>query len=344
MTETELQDAILRHALDLQRLSAGEELQADKILRELEAELKQLSQSVNLSEAGRKQINAIIKQAEDLISARYGAVAASVDVLGLTVAVAEQTAAIMGGLATPSAERLASLAASILIEGAPTADWWAKQSEDAQFRFAGAVRQGVVNGETNERIVSRVAGKDGFMEVSRRNARTLVHTSIMTAANDARMAVYRKNFKFAQGVRWLATLDSHTCMRCGSLDGEAWDFDAKPLKGSSVKWQGAPPLHHNCRCVVVPVAKSLNALLGITGIDDQIEGGRQRATRGGPVKNTNFEDFLSRQSPAFIEEVLGKTRAEYFKAGKLTLHDLISGANARPLTLDELRARYNLEK
>jgi hypothetical protein len=49
-----------------------------------------------------------------------------------------------------------------------------------------------------------------------------------------------------------------------------------------------------------------------------------------------FEQFLNRQPPAFADKVLGKGRAALWRAGKITLRDLVSGTG-RPLTLEELR-------
>jgi SPP1 gp7 family putative phage head morphogenesis protein len=344
MTETELHDAIVRHALALQRLSASDESEAVKILRQLEAELKALLGQSTLTELGKRDINAIIAQAEKAIAGHYGTVAGVVDVEGVMAMVAENTAKAMqaitaGQAAYVTAETLASLAQAVLIDGAPTAAWWAKQSADTAFKFAGAVRQGVVNGETNERIVARIAGKDGFMEISRRNARSLVHSSIMTAANKARMETFRKNGKYCEGIRWLATLDSHTCKTCMALDGATWDFDGKPNLKSKVKFQGLPPRHWSCRCVVslIPSLSSIRELDPIMA--DEIEAGRMRASKDGPVPVAGgFDAFLKRQSPAFIADMLGKRRAELYGAGKLTLQDLVSGTG-RPLTLDELASR-----
>jgi hypothetical protein len=47
---------ILRHSLELLRLSAGEQAKAEGILRELERELKLLLQSRTLSEASKREI------------------------------------------------------------------------------------------------------------------------------------------------------------------------------------------------------------------------------------------------------------------------------------------------
>jgi SPP1 gp7 family putative phage head morphogenesis protein len=78
----------------------------------------------------------------------------------------------------------------------------------------------------------------------------------MSAANDARLATYRKNAKLIEGVRWLSTLDSHTCIICAALDGQAWDLDGGKLKGTAVDFE-SPPAHFSCRCVISPIPKSL---------------------------------------------------------------------------------------
>lgn len=330
MSEIELQDAILRHALELQRLSAFEEAEAEAILRELEAELRQLLNSRNLSDATKREIEALIKQADKAIASRYVAVATSVDTRGLVMLVADRTVEALKIIAPTvsmlTEERLASLADNVLIQGAPSKDWWAAQADDLSLKFAAQVRQGIINGETQERIVGRIVGRGGepgILEVARRNARALVHSSVMSAANDARLATYRRNSRFLSGVRWLSTLDSHTCKQCAALDGQAWDLDGEALKGTTVDFT-APPAHWSCRCVLSPVVK---------GFEDR-QG--DRASSEGPIAaSTSFDAFLKRQSPEFIERVLGKRRAELFEAGKITLRDLVSGTG-RELTLDEL--------
>lgn len=339
MSEIELQDAILRHALELQRLSAFEQAEAEAILRELEAELRQLL-ATNLNDRTKREIEALVKQAEKAINARYATVAGTLDTHGLVVLVSERTVEAMQALGVVRAvtpEVLASLADKVLIEGAPTAAWWDRQAEETTFKFAAQVRQGVINGEANERIVARIVGRaaePGIMDIARRNARALVHSSVMAAANDARLATFRKNARLIAGVRWLATLDGHTCKRCAALDGQAWGLDGNRLKGTTVDFQ-SPPIHWNDRCVLSPVPKSFRDL-GINADEPAIG---ERASSNGPVHGaTTFNDFLKRQSPEFVERVLGKERAALFLAGKITVRDLVSGTG-RELSLDELRTK-----
>lgn len=219
MSELELQDAILRQSLQLLRLTAGEQAQVDTILRQMEADLRTLLASEDLSAAGKAQVKALIDQADEIITAGYGTAASSTDTRALALIVAQQTADFIGEVipreilsATP--ERLASLTTDVLIDGAASSAWWSRQSEDLAFRFAAQVRQGMAANETQEQIVSRIVGKSGepgIMETARRNARALVHSSVMSAANSARLATFRKNKRLIKGVRWLATLDGATC-------------------------------------------------------------------------------------------------------------------------------------
>lgn len=344
MSEQALQDQIIRQALELQRLSAGEEARALETVRDMERALRQLLATDELSEAGRREIAALIREAEQVIEGRFQTVAGQINTRELVLIVADHTVMAMTqafpSANRPTPERLASLADSILIDGAPSSAWWQRQAQDTAFRFAREVRQGVLEGATNEQITSRIFGRGdepGFMDTTRRGVRALVHSSIMTAANRARLETYRKNQRFAQGVRWLATLDSHVCRTCAALDGQAWDFDGKPLGDTSLDFQ-LPPAHMNCRCIASPIPKSLNAIFGTTGIDEAMTARARRASAQGPIADTTFAGFLTRQSAEFVEEVLGTRRAELWRAGKITITDLVSGSG-RPLTLDQLQAR-----
>lgn len=337
MSEIDLRDAILRGALLLQLLVQSKSKEADAILLKLARDLRTLLNSSTLSEAGKAEINALLKEADAAIEPAYAELATTVDTHALALVVAERTVQAMEdvlpvNVLTPTSERLASLTKDVLIDGAPSSAWWSKQAEDAAFKFAAAVRQGVVNGETNERIVARVVGKGaepGIIDVARRNARSLVHSSVMSASNDARLAVFRKNARFVAGVRWLSTLDSHTCLVCAALDGQAWNLDGQKLKGTELDFT-APPKHWSCRCVLSPIPKGLSDL----GVPEPTPG--ERASSQGPVAaTTTFEDFLKRQTPEFVDKVLGKRRAELFLEGKLTLTDLVS-ATGRELTLEEI--------
>ncbi len=343
MTEQTLSDATLRHSLQILRLSAGEQARVEAVLSELERELRDMLGTASLSQAQRREIEALAKQAREVIDLGYRRAASVVDAHALAVVVAEKTQEIIqdvipATVQLPTDAVLMQLGKDVLIDGAPSSAWWAKQGDDLAFKFAAQVRQGIANGETQERIVARITGRrgePGIMEVARKNARALVHSSVMTAANQARLETFRKNGKLIKGVRWLATLDGHTCNRCMAMDGQAWNLDGEKLPGTKVAFM-APPIHFGDRCILTPVPKTFKDIgLDIPEPDDP----GQRASSLGPVDGkTTFDQFLRRQSPAFVENVLGKRRAELFLAGKITVRDLISGTG-RELTLEQLRTR-----
>lgn len=342
MSELELADQIIRHALELQRLSAHEEQEALAIMRELEQELRQLLATTELADAKRREVESLIRDANRAIAAKYGEIPGLLDTERLMMTVADRTVSTLETVmiaSAPSAARIASLAKDVLIDGAPSSAWWARQSETLAWKFAAEVRQGVLLDETQEQIVARIVGRGdeiGIMDKARRDVRALVHSSVMTAANRARLETYRKNGRRIAGVRWLATLDGHTCMTCMALDGSKWDLDGKPLGDTDLDFQ-VPPAHWNCRCVASPIPKGIDEIFGTTGLDARMSDG-PRATAQGPQQVAGFGDFLRRQSPEFVEEMLGVRRAELWQAGEITLRDLVSGSG-RPLTLDELAVR-----
>jgi hypothetical protein len=167
MSEIELRDAIIRHALQLQRLAAGQSGEADAILKELERELRALLNSNVLSEAGKAQINALIGEAVDAIHPAYAKIAASLDTHSLALIVAEKTVEAMNevlpvDVVAPSPERLASLTKDVMIDGAPSSAWWDKQAEDTAFKFAAAGQAG--SGQWRDKRTHRRSGSSGAGE------------------------------------------------------------------------------------------------------------------------------------------------------------------------------------
>lgn len=330
MSEIELQDQILRHSLQILRLSAGEQVAVEEILRQLEADLKALLAGGNLGDATKKEIDKLIAEAEKLIDPAYRAAGASIDTQALAVIVAEHTVDLIKDIAPaqmPTEHTLANLTRDVMIDGAPSSAWWAKQAEDLAFKFAGQVRQGVINGETTDRIVQRIVGKagePGIMDIAKRNARALVHSSILNAAAVARFESFKANSDIFKGVRWLSTLDTKTCFQCASLDGATWNFDHEKIDGTKQDFR-LPLAHWNCRCTIT------GARISTSGPN------RRTASLGRLEGDTNFDAFLARMSPQQIDDYLGTGRAALYRDGKLTLKDLVSGSG-RPLTLEELRA------
>lgn len=341
-------DSTIKFMLDTYRLDAETRARVLPILDKLQRELVARLAEASLSSGEKRRVAAMLAEARAIISQRY---ADAADVLtattdGLAPIAASAASAALDSMLPASISAVvltdtyaAALAGDAIIQGATQAAWWARQEEDTAWRFAAAVRQGLAASETNQQIIARIVGRAGFpgvMEISRSNAAALVQTSVQTVANDARLAVFDRNTDLITRYRWITALDGHVCPRCAARADLTWSSgDGHPALGHSIAWAN-PPIHFNDRCVIVPETKTW-AELGIK-LPEPPPG--MRASRNGPVPaSTTFGEWLDRQPAGVANGALGKGRAEMWRAGKITLQDLVNG-RGNPLTLDQLAAKY----
>lgn len=185
-------------------------------------------------------------------------------------------------------------------------------------RVSAWIQQGLNSDLTTDEIVRGLRGTrgsgytDGILSGQPRHAlNALVRTAATHASSTARVEAFEK-----LGVtryQWVSTLDSRTSIICANLDGETFKVGEGPL----------PPAHPNCRSTIVPL------------YDDDIVG--TRAAIDGPVPaTTTFEEWLEGRSQQEQNEVLGRTRANAWRRGKITLRQLL-GPSLQPLTLAQLR-------
>ena len=311
-------------AIDMRSLKMGITSRANPTLKGFEDEIKILNPNMIKTEA---QLSKLTPQA--------------IDYTGLAHTEADFTARTFTSIgleaSLPSEATLKALVNGSLIEGAPSAKWWAKQSNDLAFKFSNQVRQGVAQNETVSQIVRRIAGSKklgipGVMDVSRRNASALVHTSIQQVAADAKLATFKANADVVKGTRFLATFDSHTSAQCIAHSGAEWDLEGNAIKGGFPF--EPPPLHFNCRSTLVPITLTFKEL----GIDvPEVKG--TRASDLGQVKSDlSFDGFLKRHSTEYQDDLLGPGKAALWREKKITLTDLM-GQSGRPLSLDALKGK-----
>ena len=139
----------------------------------------------------------------------------------------------------------------------------------------------------------------------------LVRTAATSASSQQRMQSFD-----ALGVtewRFVATLDHRTSKQCAVNDGLVFKLGEGPV----------PPLHPNCRSTAVPY-------FGGDSVGT-------RASQDGQVPaDTTFAQWIETQPRAAQDQVLGKTVAQAWRSGKLTLQQTL-GRDLEPLTLAELR-------
>lgn len=337
-------DEIVSDTLDMLRLSAQERIEIFKKLKAMEAELVDILADFNTSTEDKTRINRFLNKAGKIVDEHFVGIQQQLDLPGIaeTAAIgslaALELALGLDALNMPTSDYLKSVASEVLIQGAPSADWWNGQTVDLKNKFAQQLRLGMGAGETNQQIISRIVGRNGVpgvMETARRNAAALVQTSVQTVANDARRATYDANLDIIKGIRQVSTLDGHTTLTCVAYSGAEWDNERNPINGNTLKFGNGCPRHWNCRSVDVPITKTFREL----GIDIDEAPTSTRASVDGQIDaGTTFNDFLKRKGTDYQNEVLGEGRADLWRAGKITLRDLVNG-DGNPLTLDQLRAK-----
>lgn len=337
--------AMIEHQLDLLRLSAYSQDVALRILEQMGLGLESLLREGNLTEFGKARVNRLLADATEIIDRYYEALntSSTTTLSGVARAQSGATERAVAGLnisleaGVPSTSFVNALVSDALVEGAKTSAWWSKQSSDTTFKFANAIRQGLIQGETTEQIVVRVAGsatQAGVMDVARSNARSLVHSSIQQVANDARMATFQKNSDVVKGMRQISTLDSHTTEICIAYDGAEWDLEGEPIGDTELPFNGGPPRHWGCRSVLVPITKTFKELgLNIPELTPTL-----RATGQGPQKMT-MRGWMDSRTKEQLNEQLGVGRAALYREGKITLTQLVD-MKGNPMTLGQLERKY----
>jgi len=377
-----LANDLVDHSVDLLRLGTSTRRKVRGVLKKLELDLRakikeidpsatpsatrRLGRLSRLLEATDKTIRTSYRENRKILRSEMVELA-DIEVQKTIGAVNTQVKFdLMNVVLTP--EQLKSVASNALVEGAPSAEWWGRQSAALRNRFADQMRIGVLQGENVNQLVQRVRGTatgkfttfeidgkrrklrefaGGLMDTSTREATALVRTSVQQVSNDARFAALKANDDVLKGVQALVTLDNRTSEICMARSGGAWDFDGKPLPESATQeaFPGAPPWHWNCRTTLVPLTKSWEELSKnkkVARRADKLSERELKSTQasmdGQVAGDLTYERWLKKQPKARQLEVLGKGKFELWKKGKITLRDLIDGSG-RPLTLAQLRAK-----
>lgn len=222
----------------------------------------------------------------------------------------------------PALSLLRTVVTAQPFRGRLLSDWVSGLADDELARISDAVKIGITEGQTTDQIVRRITGtaanqySDGILEISRREAASVVRTAIAHVANAGGEALYGLNEDIVKGVKWISVLDSRTTPICQARDGEIFPINSGPR----------PPAHWNCRSRTVPY-------LGETSVQGT------RASQIGPVPgNITYQAWLANQSAKVQDDVLGPTRAALFRKGGITL-DRFVDQTGHVYTLKELKRR-----
>lgn len=345
-----LVDLYMARAIDLLRLEAGTRDRVIPLLETLEGDLvaaiARIDPTAPVRDLYQKaRLEKLLQVVTDTIRATYRTVSTLlgqeirevIDVESTWTAGAINSAINIDFLdAGLSRTLLQTLASDVLIQGAISSDWWGRQAQGLADRFADEMRKGMLLGEENAKLIQRVRGPGGIMQLSRESAERLVRASVQTAANVARETVYEDNTDIISALEWSATLDTRTTIFCAVRSGKAYTpIDHKPI-GHDIPWVFGPGKSHwGCRSTSIPQLKSWREL-GINA--DEVPETTRASMDGQVAASQSFETWLGKQSKARQDTVLGAGKAQLWRDGKITFRDLLD-QNGRPLTTAELRAR-----
>lgn len=205
------------------------------------------------------------------------------------------------------------------VEGLVLNDWLKKLESNAVDRIIKCQRQAMLQGLSVGQA-TKLLRENGF-EGSYSGLQGLSRTLLHSAANYSREKTLIQGFdRYIQGWRYCATLDSRSCIACASLDGQIYKKDE--LKPNL-------PLHFRCRCTYIPEIKPLV----VKGVEVKFPRGDRPAVTGSGADykverwkgdyNSWLKHMLEKDE-AFVKDVLGKTRFDLFKSGKLSLDGMVS--------------------
>lgn len=266
----------------------------------------------------------------------------------------------------PDASRLRAIVTVRPFAGKTMRQWAQGLRRADRDRIEAQIKIGLVQGESIPEISRRIfgtvrlRGRDGVTEITRRNAEAIARTATNAIATQARRVYFNANRDLLSGELYVATLDSVTTPICRSLDGTIFPVDEGRF----------PPIHFNCRSVRVGILNgqilgkrpskpvSQRGLLrdfaranglskvplkrsqlpfGTKGAFDKFARARTRELIGRVPAKVNYQQWLGRQSAAFQDDVLGKTKGRLFRRGGLTLDRFVDGNDVEK-TLAELAA------
>ncbi len=251
-------------------------------------------------------------------------------------------------------------------EGKVLSKWASDIKKTDIDRINAQIQIGIVQGETGSQIARRIVGtveqkgKNGVTEITRRNAEAITRTAINSYSNEARREYNNDNSDLFSEELYVATLDGRTSAICRALDGERYPVGKGPY----------PPRHINCRSMRVAVQDGVSlgnrpavnstqkqllreftneeginkvtrrSLLprGTKGKFDAFARKRKRQLTGQVPGKTTYQQFLSRQSAAIQDDILGKAKGRLFRRGGLKLDKFVN-RRGKELTLKQLASK-----
>ena len=327
-----LLDAGIKHQIYVQRYAGGQVKDLVKYLDDAQAEiLRQLKTVKSLAESRtlNRKLNRIVQlQQEGLAKLSAGLTAKTMDFAEYEAdfAVRTMNAASTAAVTLPASEQLRALVTQrpmqLAVSGKAgstvqnlTLDQAARQfARDKAGEIRRVIQAGVVEGSTVQSLTRDIVS---VTNRNKRQAETLVRTSVNHISSEARSAVNQANDDILKGEEYVSVLDGRTTIGCAILDGKILGFDEPPFT----------PRHWNCRSLRVPVLQDRFQEGGLEGT---------RASMDGPVSaKRTYSGWLKDQPAEFQDQMLGTERGKLFRSGKIKLDQFVD-QNYNPVSIEQL--------
>ena len=351
-TQDAILSAIAQHTAYSYRLSSGEvnklislfNGESNTMVSKLRDLLDELSDAERVALSGGQYTTPLLKEIQGLFATWQSSLAVAlpeafaVSATALAVHEAVFAAKIVGESIKPNGEKLYKAAKKIpVVGGALLDELFDKIKDDVRLRVEYAIRQGISDGQTNQQIVQRIKGKkafnyqDGILQQSRSDIDRVVRTSRSHVANTAYMDTY-KAIGFTH-VKFVATLDGRVSKTCASLDQSMWEIESPKIR--------RPPLHPNCRSVLIGVDADGNLAGKRPFVMDErkvkdIPVDEKKQLIGQLDANTSFKQFFDKADDFFQREWLGEKRYKLFKEGNYSIDKFVDPLG-RQYSLAELK-------
>lgn len=333
-----LLEASIRHGINLDSLSREKVREIISLLKDGNLKILGILAEEDLTYLGRERMLRILNEIKKVSVEAYRAVNKKLKDDLLDIAeyevdynknLLETTLPVELSVSTVTRETLISLIDTHPIEGDHVGDWVNHLYHNKRRAIEKAIKMGVLDGDPTGKIIRTIRGtrklayKDGVIEKCRSEIEALVRTSINSITTQARNELYKANTDIVKKWKFVATLDSRTSLNCASLDGKTYDIGTGPM----------PPRHFNCRSTTAPIVKSWKEL-GVK-LSDHPEGVRS-SLDGAVPESLNYSDWLHKQDKSFVEEILGKKRANLFIENQLNIDKFVNNSGG-VLSLKDLK-------
>lgn len=306
----------------------------------------------------RERLEALSEELQHLTLATQsqivGGITQATEIAGAASYTAQNNILSFGGLVphfnpvTLSAAQLRSMVTKMPIGGRQLNEWVQRTFKtDIQESIKSELLTGMLKGESYKDMVKRFGDKvyDGLSHDMETLTKSYVQSINVQAMDD----VMKANADIVKGWKWNSAAENRTCLACISLDSR--DEVYKIGEGPGM------PAHPRCKCFKEIITKTFREMgvnvdeiekayrpYTIRGTVDPITGAitpGKIGVGGGRVIETGrflgtYEDFLKGQSAAAQRQILGPSRLELWKSGKVKLMDF-ADKNGNVYLLSELK-------